>query len=632
MRIYEATTEQFSDDVQHNRIADKVSAAFSAHYGRAPSSSEVNSWANSLMFVENVLQMKTLRDNYILVEYELPYTSNRIDCLLFGKSAAGLNNVVVIELKQWSRVEPSEVDGNVVTFVGGANRVVAHPSLQAKAYSVYLRDFVSLFSEDHTELYSCVYCHNYKLRDADPLLDPRFAKAMEASPVFSRSDAEMLGDYLKEKLGAGGGIELFGRFRDSRIRPSKKLLEHTAAVVKGEAVFNLIDDQLAAFNAIMACANKASRAKTKSVVLVRGGPGTGKSVIALNVLAELASRGVTVMHATGSKTFTSILHKILGNRARNQFQYFNSFIPSRVDEDGVDVLICDEAHRIRESSNHRFTRSEHRSSMAQIEELMRAARVCVFFLDDFQVVRAGEIGSSTLIGDTAKRLGMSLHEYTLQAQFRCAGSDGYLSWINNTLEVGEAGVKTLTRQHKVDFRIFSTPAELYAAIRTRHEAKPNSGRLVAGFCWPWSSPRPDGTLVNDVTIGDFSMPWEGKDSQDTRIALAPGIPPWYLWGHDPNGINQIGCIYTVQGLEFDYVGVIFGNDLKYNPARKTWEARMENSYDGQLKRQGGDHLQYLKNIYRVLLTRGMKGCYVHFVDQHTEAFFRSRIAADGPNS
>ena len=121
------------------------------------------------------------------------------------------------------------------------------------------------------------------------------------------------------------------------------------------------------------------------------------------------------------------------------------------------------------------------------------------------------------------------------------------------------------------------------------------------------------------------MPWEGKDPQETKIPLAKGIPPWYLWGHDPDGIHQIGCIYTVQGLEFDYIGVIFGNDLVYNPDKETWETRMENCHDGQLKRQRGDYLRYLKNIYRVLLTRGMKGCYVYFLDKQTEQFVRSRL-------
>lgn len=624
MRIYEATTAEFSADVLHNRIADKVAAAFKEYYGHAPSPSEARSWAGSLLHVEHALRLGDIRDNYILVEYELPYASNRIDCLLFGKAADGKEHVVVIELKQWSEAKATDVEGNVMTFVGGANRIVPHPSLQAKGYAAYMRDFVSLFDEG-ASLHACAYCHNYTRADGDPLTDPIFDKARAETPLFLREDAADLASYLKERLVAGGGIELFGRFRESKIRPSRKLLEHTAAVVKGEPIFNLIDDQLAAYYAIMACARKAVKEKTKSVVLIKGGPGTGKSVIALNVLAALAQRKITVMHATGSKTFTSILQKILGPRARNQFQYFNSFTPAKVDENAIDVLICDEAHRLRTTSNHRFTRTADRSNMAQIDELLRAARVCVFFVDDFQVVRAGEIGSSQLITTAATAAGARLHEYTLTTQFRCAGSDGYLSWVNNTLEIGEPGIKHLTHEQKFDFRIFGSPTELYDAIRSKHAAKPNSARLVAGFCWPWSAPNPDGTLVPDVQIGDFAMPWEGKDPKETGIALAKGIPPWYLWGFEPGGIDQIGCIYTAQGLEFDYVGVIFGNDLAYNSSTAQWEARMENSQDGMLRRQGGDHLQFLKNIYRVLLTRGMKGCYVHFVDKETENFFRSRL-------
>jgi DUF2075 family protein len=173
----------------------------------------------------------------------------------------------------------------------------------------------------------------------------------------------------------------------------------------------------------------------------------------------------------------------------------------------------------------------------------------------------------------------------------------------------------------MEFKIFDSPQKLHEAIKEKNRGAPNSARLVAGFCWPWSEPNRDGTLKNDVVIGDFQMPWEGKPG----YTLAKGIPPAHWWAYDPDGVNQVGCIYTIQGFEFDYVGVIFGKDLVYDPEAGEWIGRPGNSADSMVKGTKEDFVRYAKNVYRTLLTRGMKGCYVYFMDKDTEAHFRSMI-------
>ena len=378
---------------------------------------------------------------------------------------------------------------------------------------------------------------------------------------------------------------------------------------------------MTANNTILDRAKKCSKLKRKSIIIINGGPGTGKSVIALNVLAELASRGQKVFHSTGSKSFTETLKKIVGSQASNLFMYFNNFSDKKVEENAIDVLVCDEAHRIRSSSNHRFTPKHMRSDIPQVDQLIRAAKVSIFFIDDYQIVRPGEIGSSKLIKDSADKYNAELFEFELKTQFRCSGSDGFLNWIDNILDIRKTANKILTKKEKMDFRIFDSPHELYNEIKKKNKEKANSARLVAGFCWPWSDPNPDGTLVKDVVIGDFKISWEGKEGKK----LAKGIPPWYRWAHDPNGVNQCGCIYTIQGFEFDYVGVIFGNDIIYDKDRKEWRGKPENSNDPVVKKGKNQYVDYIKHIYRVLLTRGMKGCYVYFVDKQTEDFFKSRI-------
>jgi DUF2075 family protein len=621
MRLYAGTSKQFIEDTVQNQIAEKLKRSFHDYYGRQVSPGEYTSWNNSLQFVKSAIQENALLDNMIILEYEIPYSTNRIDCLLFGKGRDSEDNVVVIELKQWSSVDDSEIEGNILTFVGGAKRMEPHPCIQVRGYHFFLKDFIQVFEEQGMDLYSCAYCHNYS-RDGDAVLfRQKFQDILKDFPLFAKEDFSQLGEYLKEKLEKGKGLDIFNRFSNSPITPSKKLLEHTRSTMEGNQAFTLIDEQITAYNTIVDRAKKIASLNKKSVIIVQGGPGTGKSVIALNVLAELLKKGHKVYHATGSAAFTSTLRKIVGARIANLFKYFNSFATAK--ENDLDVLICDEAHRIRKTSNNRYTKAEFRTDLPQIDELLKVAKLCIFFIDDYQGVRPDEIGSTDMIKKHAEKLGAEIFEFELKTQFRCSGSDGYLLWVDNTLGVRETANRILDKSEKMDFKIFNSPKALYEAIQEKNKEKPNSARMAAGFCWQWSDTKPDGTLVEDVVIGDFRMTWEAKSDSKK---VAPGVVKASLWAYDPNGVSQCGSIYTIQGFEFEYVGVIFGRDLVYNPEKSEWIGKKENSADSMVKKASDEEFtRFIKNVYRVLLTRGMKGCYVYFLDKNTENFFTSRI-------
>ena len=139
----------------------------------------------------------------------------------------------------------------------------------------------------------------------------------------------------------------------------------------------------------------------------------------------------------------------------------------------------------------------------------------------------------------------------------------------------------------------------------------------------WWNPNAAGELLSDVVIGDFQKPWNAKPINGLK--LAAGIPKASLWATDPNGINQVGCVYTAQGFEFDYVGVIIGKDLMFNPDESCWFGNPSFSHDKTVKSDGINFLAYIKNTYKILMTRGMKGCFVYFEDKNTELFFRSRM-------
>ena len=620
MRLFAGTSQQFIQDTIQNQIAEKLKLAFFGYFRYYPSQSEVNSWRNSLRAVSLVFQYANLVNQGIILEYQLPLTSKRLDCLICGRDATTKDNAVIIELKQWDKCYPADGENEVITWVGG-NREVLHPPVQVGRYKTYLEDTHTAFHVDEKSvlLNACTYLHNYNYYSDDVLFSEKFKTALENYPLFTADDVNRLKDYLTIKLQKGDGIDVLRRIEESKYRPSKKLMDHVANVIRGKPEYILLDEQQIVYDKVLSCAKEGFHDKQKTVIIIKGGPGTGKSVIAINLMADLLLKEYNAHYATGSRAFTETLRRIIGPRGAAQFKYFNSY--SDAENNSLDVLIADEAHRLRATSNSRFTPKSKRLEIPQIEELINASKVSAFFIDDDQIVRPGEIGSVQYIKEFAQKKHCRVFEYELEAQFRCNGSDAFVNWVNNTLGIKRTANVIWDQFEEFDFKIFENPVELENAIKDRVR-EGYTGRVTAGFCWAWSNPNPDGTLKDDVIIGEYHRPWNARP--EARI-LARGIPKSNVWAYDPNGINQVGCIYTAQGFEFDYAGVLFGNDLVYNFDTQSWEAHPENSADNVVKRSKDKFIDLVKNTYRVLLSRGMKGCYVYFTDKDTERFFKSRI-------
>jgi DUF2075 family protein len=624
MLIYQAPSDRFIDNVRENTISDIMSENYKIRLGRDPGIPEFVSWQNSLSRVRDLLEIGNIKDTYVALEYEVPYNQSRLDCLLFGRGRNSISNVVLIELKQWSSVKALEEEGNFVeTYTGGSERIVPHPSQQVKGYHNYMMGFVEEFDKEPSmTLYSCAYCHNYSRLDGEGLHNPIYKELIAKYPLYTKEDTKQLGQRIRELLEDGSGTEIFNRFMQSRLRPSKKLLENVHRIIKNDVVFSLLNEQLVAKNLIWARCRTSIKKKEKSVIIVHGGPGTGKSVIALNILAEAALKKLNVMYGCKSKPFTEGLKKLVGRGGELMFNNLYRFVPSRVKEDELDLLLIDEAHRIEKKSNHQYTKPQDRTEMPQMEQLVRCSKTSVFFIDDRQNVRSSEVGSTEMIRIAAEKYGTPVHEVTLETQYRCMGSNDYLLWIESVLGYSDEK-REFKKDDLFDFRIFSSPQEIMDLLLDKEREKQGSARMVAGFCWPWSN-RLDagGELVKDVKIGDFAMPWETHD----KISRVPkGYVKWYEWAYRPEGIKQVGCIYTAQGFEFDYVGVIIGGDLCVDHSGDRLSANINATKDPMLKRNPANFEKYVKNIYRTLLTRGMKGCYVYFTDKQTEEYFRGRM-------
>lgn len=620
--IYSEPQDIFFSDVLLNKVADKMKGSYNT-----VQNSEFRAWENSTKSIKNLIELSGIKDTYITFEYLVPYTQRRIDCLLYGSNKDNKGVVVHIELKQWDSVKATNIEGNFVeTYTGKPKNLVAHPSQQVKGYHEYLVGFVEVFEENEIGLYGCSYCHNYTRVDGEGLYDQVYKKILDDYPLYSKNDVQELAETLREKLGNGDGYSIFNKFMQSPVRPSKKLLESASKIISDTEKFALLNDQIVARNTIISKIKNADKNNEKSVIIIKGGPGTGKTVIALHLLAELASskKQRSVFFATKSKPLLEgIKHNLeRGNQAKLLFTNLNQYIPSRADENSVDILLIDEAHRIGKTSNNQYTKAFDRTDLPQMDTLIKAAKVSIFFIDDKQIIREQEIGNTDLIRETASKYNCSIEEVELISQFRCNGSDNYLDWLESTLGHNDSK-RILKEQDNYEFKIFDSPADLYTELIKKSEEKDITARLTAGFCWPWSKTLDEeGNLKNDIKIGSFAMPWETHGD----ITRPPkGFVKWYEWAYKPEGIKQVGCIYTAQGFEFDYIGVIVGEDLKYDEETDTLKGDITATQDPTLRRGKENFDEYVKNIYRVLMSRGMKGCYVYFTNKETEKYFRSRL-------
>ena len=493
MRLYEATIQDFKRDVLNNEIADIIAKNFLEKIKRKVGESEYRSWETSLRVLKDSLDDPVLFKNKIVIEYRLPYSERRIDVILFGRSKEGRDTIIVIELKQWSNksIRKIDVEGNLQINYGDHWGQQAHPCAQVQAYIIDMNDYIEIFKKNkEIELIGCSYCHNYNKKEEDALYDSQFTNIVKKFPLFSKQDVKKLGEYLREKLSSDPGFQIFNKFVNSRVGPSKMLLEHVGDMINKQQVFNLIDDQIAARNAIIDRAKKQTRQHNKSVIVVKGGPGTGKSVIALEVMGELMRSGKPVFHATGSSAFTKTLRKMVGKRAEKFYKFFFNF--TKLKENEINVLICDEAHRIRKDSNNWGVPSRFKSKNPQIDDLIRPAKLSVFFIDEHQIVRPNEIGSVELIKKSAKKFGVpdnNIFEFELKTQFRCSGSDSFLQWIEDILDIRKSELPLSLEASGMKFEIVDSPQKLKEIIDEKNKEKHNTARIVAGSCWPWSSPK-----------------------------------------------------------------------------------------------------------------------------------------------
>ena len=621
MIIYKATKKDFVNDVFNNTIADNIDSAFVEHLGRHTSPNEVRSWANSMQFMSRVVNTPELSDDAgVAIEYQIPLTAKRVDFIVSGLNAKKQEQLVIVELKQWEEAESTLKPGIVVTRFQHGKGEVAHPSYQAWSYAYMLQNYNLTIQEHGVEICPCAYLHNYT---PDGMINgPLYQDYVVKAPVFLKNDAGRLQDYILRHIKYRSPEDIIWKIDNGRLRPSKQLADSLTSMLKGNDEFVMLDDQKVVYETAVHLAKKAQKGK-KQVLIVEGGPGTGKSVLAINLLVNLTSEGIASQYVTKNGAPRAVYSvKLSGSFKKTYID--NLFVGSgnftETMPDTMGALIVDEAHRLNMKSGLFSNKGEN-----QIKEIIKTARFSVFFVDDCQRVHMKDIGSVRSVKQYAEEMGAEVHIEHLSSQFRCNGSDGYLSWLDNALQIRETANIRLT-QEDYDFRIFDSPTEMFEEIRKKNETN-NKSRVVAGYCWDWKSK--NDRRAFDITIPQFSFSKQWNfNSQE----------PWLIGEHS---INQIGCIHTCQGLELDYVGVIVGPDMSYKDNRVVTDGFKRSSNDQSLKgfktlartnpskaRQVADNI--IKNTYRTLMSRGMKGCYVYFCDESLTKHFRELMAEQPP--
>lgn len=576
MIVYSGTKSDFLTAVEQDLIAAEIEENIYDKMHRRATQNEFRSWENSLEYMYKVLNDTAIPENSgVAIEYNIPQTSKRVDFIISGYGEKQDSNVVIIELKQWDKAEIVQgQDALVETIIGGAVRKVVHPSYQAWSYAAMIYDYNQNVQMENIVLHPCAYMHNYRKSNPEKLEQNQYKEYVEEAPIFARGEVSKLREFIKQSVKVGDDKQLLYDIDNGKIKPSKSLQNSIKSMIEGNQEFIMLDEQKVVYEEILKTVIQCMSDQKKRTVIVKGGPGTGKTVVAINLLAKLTNKGLFVQYTSKNSAPRNVYAKKLTGHKKKSGMF----------------------HNLGEN---------------QIKEIIYASLCSVFFIDESQRVTLSDIGTVSEIVKWADEYDLEVQEMELVSQFRCNGSDGYLAWLDGVLEIRETANFDM-KDIDYDLRIMDSANEVRELIIECNKAR-NQSRILAGYCWEWLKEGQNNSDVHDIKIGDFEMSWNLGNTSTFAI--------------DENSVNEIGCIHTSQGLEFDYAGVIIGDDMRYENGHIvtdfTKRAKTDQSLKGikKLYKENPECAlkeadEIIKNTYRTLMTRGMKGCYVYCTDKN----------------
>ena len=616
MIIYENTKRNFNQAVLNNEIAFYIEQEFERHGLDHNNYKETRSWMNSLNFMRNVLDTPDIPDDVkVAIEYRIPQTCMRVDFMITGVGPKGNDNIVIVELKQWGKVKKTTnvLDHTVYSDLEGG-KWTPHPSYQAYSYKRSIENYCSEVNNDNIELLPCAYCHNLGEEYRSDIEDEIYEEWINEAPLFLQRDVLKLRAFIKQYITAAAKDgQLLYKIDHGKIKPQKALQDALYSMLKGNEEFMLLDDQIVAYDRCNQIIEMSLADHRKRTIIIQGGPGTGKSVLAINLLVNTVRNykefGVYVTKNAAPKT---CYQKILAAKDTRREIDIKTLFPSahaipRFPRNKITVGLFDEAHRLQ-------VKPYMYPGVHMIRDCINASLVSIFFIDETQRITVNDIGSVDTIREIAEEYDSEIfdgEELKLHAQFRCNGSDSYIAFINNLLQIERNANNTFEGDFKI--KVFDNPNEMRDELRELNKIN-NKARMVAGYCYDWNVKFGRGEWDIMLPYG-FNAKWNLEEKS-----------MW--WAVDPESFEEVGCIHTCQGLEFDYVGVFVGKDLIYKDGRVQTNKYAVSKDDKTSKiRFAPDDLadQLIKNTYKVLLTRGQKGCFIYCEDKALNEYLKKRL-------
>lgn len=499
-------------------------------------------------------------------------------------------------------------------FTGGAERDVAHPSQQVYSYAKLIENFNEAVRENSIGLVPCAFLHNFKEVNRDMICNKKYQEAIDDAPVFLQEDGVSLANFIVEFVSKPSNKKLFEMIEHGKLKPSKSLQETVGSILNGNDEFDMIDEQQVAYATVLKRVQNTIAKNEKHTIIIEGGPGTGKSVIAINLLAKILNNGYSCAYVTKNSaprhTFSNNLVKgkhTLGY-LKGLFKGSGAFVntPSNT----FDCILSDESHRLNMKSGMFKNQGEN-----QVKEIINASKISVFFIDENQIVTMDDIGTIDEIKKQAEALGSKVYHsesLKLTSQFRCNGSDGYIAFLDDMLQIRETANRDFFALD-YDLQIFDNPCEMREALREKNTS--NKARMIAGYCYPWSS-RYDKSKIDINLPCDFKAQW----NFDT-VSFATG----------EDSFEQVGCIHSTQGLEFDYVGIIIGQDMRLENGNVITDWKKRDKGDKTITKGKAEKNPtiadiIIRNTYKTLLTRGQKGCYIYCEDLALSNHIKNRLS------
>ncbi len=658
-----------------NDIPNRLQGQLHGDVRENDENSEYQSWVNSYQELASVLDHcnQVIKNMRVILEYNFRRTPFRCDAMLAGQKE-GIDKLLIIELKQWERGNVGYADNENVIAYGIRKE---HPVVQVRGYESMFQNY-SAVSEGNVTVDSCVFLHNYDFVDPvgnDVLyhnddmehIDYRNHMVRDDGShikMFGSHDYDGLRDYIDESFDAIS--ETVVDQIENSIVNLEAFIDRIQNILEGRAVFRPTEEQNRVLGNILDNLNQDEN--EHRVFVVKGGPGTGKTVLAINTLVKLGSNitcgGLGYQHVKYVTKNAQLLNSFLSEMGHGEEllpaynnrtirAIFSQVNPVIGDNEAYDCLIVDESQRLPQS----YKENENWSHNI-LNRLINKSKNIIFLLDDEQKLAFNDVLFMDQINDAVNEEHVSVMpdfndegqkaDYTLYQAFRTFGSREHLNWIDRFLGYEYAQNLECALADGYDIRVVRSPRELFYMVHDK-ETNGERARVMAGLCWQWKDEHKNDKRYADVRIvdnaGEYNYSWNRQSIHN--------------WAVNDDTIDEIGCVHTVLGQEFDYAGVIIGKDLVFqngevipDPDNNTQFMRYRNgnvtkrvngmpislndrqniirlsdSIDGD---RFAEAKELVRNHYHILLTRGRKGCYIYCEDSELQRHLCEIIGQDEP--